>query len=69
MVPQGQGAGKVIDPFNINVGEACSWMYYFAAVGLLGSMPANTQVRSEEGLRQIQCSPWRPLPVSQQPGF
>ena len=33
MVPLGQGAGKIIDPFNINVGEACSCMYRYSAVG------------------------------------
>lgn len=36
MVPQGQGAGKIIDPFNINAREACSCMYcHIAVVGLL----------------------------------
>lgn len=35
MVPQGQGAGKIIDPFNINAREACSCTYcHTTVVGL-----------------------------------
>lgn len=60
MVPLGQGAGKIIDPFNINVGEACSCMYCYSAVGSCEACLLISRAAVRERLCKIQCAPWRP---------